>query len=173
MDRERLVFRTCIDVPYTVDIIDKPKANSEDGMLHICFFDDADIIRMACYGDEVGIPIDIIENKLSEFGLNFQEYDSAMSYFIDNSSCDNEDYIIIRYDNIYFSTGVKDMYGNTIFEGDLVEVFHDPIFTDKYEVIWRDGAFALGGDISIFAPIANYNLTIVGTILKECNEILV
>lgn len=171
MDRERLIFRTYMEIPYTVDIVDHPDAKSEDGLLHICFCDDKDIVRMSCYGEEVGIPIDIIENKLTEFGLNFQEYDSAMSYFIDNNSCDNEDYIIIRYDDIYYSTGVKDVFDNTVFEGDLVKVPFDSRYNGEYPIIWKDGAFVLGNILG-FEPIGLHKLEIVGTTLKECNEIL-
>jgi len=171
VDRERLIFKTYMVIPYTVDITDKPDAQSEDGFLHICFADDKDIVRMSCYGEEVGIPIDIIENKIGEFGLNFQEYDSVMSFFIDNNSCDNDDYIIIPYDEIYYSTGLQDIYHNTVFEGDIVKVPFDPRYNGEYPVIWKDGAFVLG-EILGFEPVGLHKLEIVGSVLKEMNEVL-
>lgn len=171
MDRERLIFRTYMEIPYTVDIVDHPDAKSEDGLLHICFFDDKDIVRMSCYGESVGIPIDIIENKLTEFGLNFREYDSAMSFFWDNNSCDNEDYVIIYYNDIYFSTGLKDINDNMIFEGDIVKVAFNDRFTGEYPVVWSNGAFVLG-NVEGFEPLYLYKLEIVGSTIKEQNEIL-
>ena len=173
MDRERLLFRAMIDVPYTVDIDNNPDIESEDGMLHICFTDEIDIANMSCYGEDIGIPIHIIEQKLKEFDLTYSEYSSALSYFVDNSSCDNEDYIIIKYDELHFNTGVKDVNGNVIYEGDIVKVLKDPVFTGEYDIRWKHGAFVLGGDISIFAPIYHHDLEIIGTSLRQYKEVLI
>ena len=187
MDRERLIFKTYLKIPYTVDIEAYPRAESEDGLLKIYFSDEEDIVRMACYGEEVGIPIDIIEKKIKEFNLTWSEHESVMSFFYDNNSCDNEDYIIIPYDEIYFSTGIRDIMGCMIFEGDYVSVdfnLEDNIpsdyFENKCEVVWHLGAFRLKYSEDKYLPldIGFYSvpysrISVIETKLKESKEILV
>ena len=120
MDRERLVFKALIEVPYTIDLDKHPNAETEDGIAYVGLVEDKDILQLSCYGEEIGVPRYIIEEKLKEINLSQSEYWSALSYFEDNNSCDNEDYFIIKYDDMFMSTAVKDTNGEYIFEGSKV-----------------------------------------------------
>ena len=148
MDRERLVFKALIKVPYTVDLDKHPNAETEDGIVYVGLLEDKDILQLSCYGEEIGVPRYIIEEKLKEIDLSQSEYWSALSYFEDNNSCDNDDYFVIKYDDLFMSTAVKDVNGEYIFEGSKVtytgagEIF-SLHFGSTLLVVWNNGKFCL------------------------------
>ena len=148
MDRERLVFKALIEVPYTIDLDKHPKAETEDGTAYVGLVEDKDILQLSCYGEEIGVPRCIIEEKLKEIDLSQSEYWSALSYFEDNNSCDNEDYFIIKYDDMFMSTAVKDTNGEYIFEGSKVTYTgENKVFSRHFgstlTVMWNKGKFCL------------------------------
>ena len=148
MDRERLVFKALIEVPYTIDLDKHPKAETEDGIAYVGLVEDKDILQLSCYGEEIGVPRYIIEEKLKEINLSQSEYWSALSYFEDNNSCDNEDYFIIKYDDMFMSTAVKDTNGEYIFEGSKVTYTgENKVFSRHFgstlTVMWNKGKFCL------------------------------
>lgn len=148
MDRERLVFKALIEVPYTIDLDKHPNAETEDGIAYVGLVEDKDILQLSCYGEEIGVPRYIIEEKLKEIDLSQSEYWSALSYFEDNNSCDNEDYFIIKYDDMFMSTAVKDTNGEYIFEGSKVKYTGGSEvaslnFGGTRLVVWNKGKFCL------------------------------
>ena len=148
MDRERLLFKALIEVPYTIDLDKHPSAETEDGIAYIGLVEDKDILQLSCYGEEIGMPRCIIEEKLKEIDLSQSEYWSALSYFEDNNSCDNEDYFIIKYDELFMSTAIKDANGEYIFEGSKVEYAGESGVSSQHSgsilvVMWNKGKFCL------------------------------
>lgn len=184
----RLMFKAYIEVPYTLDIDLRPESDTEDGLVKIFFNDIAgEVCDIIPYGDSFGIPRCWVKQKIDDMkDLSWSEKDSIMSFFDDNNSCDNDDFIIISYDKLFQCTTIVDENGALIFEGDYIKVPDDYetfgfYAGEIYEVFFNAGAFRMKPKQDKYDPMLkrvprgfvledNRTFKIVGNVIEGIKE---
>lgn len=126
MKNDRLKFRAVIDVEYggenadekTATLIINNAAASSDGL---CGFD-----------------IDELDNALDRAGIDDEhDIDQIRQYLYDNSFVpDSDEYFLVDVNNILQSTGMKDINGHFIYDGDIIQDVDLRLHT--YEIFWRE-----------------------------------
>ena len=90
-------------------------------------------------------------DKKRKFMLVIFDSTTAKEWFLPNL---NEDYEVMQF------TGVHDIYGNEIYEGDIVYLRHSffgfELKPEKFLVTFKYGNFVLENELSIFCDLKGY-----------------
>lgn len=155
----RLKFRAVIDVEYggenadekTATLIINNVAPQSDG--NMCGFD-----------------IDELDKALDRAGIDDeQDIEQVRQFLYDNSWQDSDDYFVVDVNNILQSTGMKDINGRFIYDGDIIQDVDLRLY--KYEIFWREyGWYVRQTDnhncITSLYTFEPDNLEIVGSIYE-------
>lgn len=68
----------------------------------------------------VGVTDEILVNAIRNTNLNAKERNSVYSYFEANNECSDSEWFVLQAETIEQCTGIKDINGKLIFEGDII-----------------------------------------------------
>lgn len=167
MNLDRLIFRAYVEVPYMVDNVTREECmldDEDEKLLPLYFQDDYVIDFIVPYHDSFGLPKEVVRNKVSQQELTPSEYDDVLAYFEDNNSCADDDYYIIKYDELEQSTAMYDSNKQLVFENDIII---DNDTNIEYIVNWKNGKYALVSEQSenYFDSIGSF--TIVDNLINR------
>lgn len=69
----------------------------------------------------IGVTDEVLVNAIRSTNLNAKEKNSAYSYFESNNECIDNEWFVLQAETIEQCTGIKDVNGKFIFEGDIID----------------------------------------------------